>query len=43
VDGREVHAAVPLPTFHDGLAEMRVLDAVRQSSANDGATVTITI
>jgi predicted dehydrogenase len=41
VDGREVNAAVPLPTFHDGLAEMRVLDAVRESSANDGATITI--
>lgn len=45
VEGRdvatEVTSAVPVPTFHDGVAEMRVLDAVRESSANDGATVTV--
>jgi predicted dehydrogenase len=41
VDGRAVTSPVPIPTFHDGVAEMRVLDAVRESSANDGATVTL--
>jgi predicted dehydrogenase len=41
VDGRAVTSAVPVPTFADGVAEMRVLDAVRESSANDGATVTL--
>jgi predicted dehydrogenase len=39
VEGRPVSSAVPIPTFADGVAEMRVLDAVRESSANDGATV----
>lgn len=43
VDGQGVTSPVPIPTFHDGVAEMRVLDAVRQSSANDGATVTLSI
>ncbi|MBM3672111.1 MAG: Gfo/Idh/MocA family oxidoreductase [Actinobacteria bacterium] len=41
VDGREAESAVAIPTFHDGLAEMRVLDAIRESSANDGATVKV--
>ncbi|MEX0664233.1 MAG: Gfo/Idh/MocA family oxidoreductase [Acidimicrobiia bacterium] len=41
VEGRSVTSAVPIPTFADGVAEMRVLDAVRESSANDGATVTL--
>jgi predicted dehydrogenase len=39
VEGRPLPDAVPVPTFADGVAEMRVLDAVRESSANDGATV----
>jgi predicted dehydrogenase len=41
VDGRPHNSAVPVPTFADGVANMRVLDAIRQSSANDGATVTL--
>jgi len=39
VDGRPPSASVPVPTFADGLAEMVVLDAVRESAAHDGATV----
>jgi len=39
VEGRPLPDAVPVPTFADGLAEMRVLDAVRASDAADGATV----
>jgi predicted dehydrogenase len=34
--------AVPVPTFADGLAEMRVLDAIRASAAADGAATPIT-
>jgi hypothetical protein len=30
-----------VPTFADGVACMRVLDAIRESSAKDGATVAI--
>ncbi len=41
VEGRHAPATIPIPTFADGLAEMRVLDAVRESSANDGATVEV--
>jgi predicted dehydrogenase len=41
VDGRPLPDAVPVPTFADGVACMRVLDAVRASSAKDGATVEI--
>jgi predicted dehydrogenase len=37
VDGREPKAAVPLPTFRDGVAEMAVLDAIRVSAAAAGA------
>ena len=40
-EGRPVRAAVPVPTFADGVAEMRVLDAIRESAAHDGATVTL--
>jgi hypothetical protein len=32
---------VPVPTFADGLAEMQVLDAVRASAADGGATITL--
>jgi predicted dehydrogenase len=35
-------AAVPLPTFADGVAGMAVLDAIRASAAKDGAPVTLT-
>jgi predicted dehydrogenase len=37
IEGRPSSAAVPVPTFFDGLACMEVLDAVRRSAANDGA------
>lgn len=37
VDGREADQAVPAPTFRDGLASMQVLDAIRSSSAANGA------
>ncbi|MCJ7671605.1 MAG: Gfo/Idh/MocA family oxidoreductase [Acidimicrobiia bacterium] len=41
VQGRPLPDAVPVPTFVDGLAEMRVMDAIRASAAA-GATVTLT-
>jgi predicted dehydrogenase len=41
VDGRTPDAPVPIPTFADGLAEMRVMDAARASSVKDGATVEV--
>ncbi len=41
VEGRPLPDAVPVPTFADGVACMRVLDAIRESSAKDGATVAI--
>ena len=41
VEGRKPSTTIPIPTFADGVAEMRVLDAVRKSSANDGATVEV--
>jgi predicted dehydrogenase len=36
VRGEPFQAAVPVPTFVDGLAEMQVLDAIRESAANRG-------
>ncbi len=41
VEGRAHHAAVPVPTFADGVAGMRVLDAIRASAASGGALVTV--
>jgi predicted dehydrogenase len=41
VEGRPLPDAVPVPTFADGLAEMRVLDAIRASAAQDGATIAL--
>jgi predicted dehydrogenase len=41
IEGREVKAAVPLPTFRDGLACMEVLDAIRSSAENEGILVRI--
>ena len=41
VDGRPLSAAVPVPTFADGLAEMEVLDAIRASSRQEGAAVAV--
>jgi predicted dehydrogenase len=41
VEGR-VHASpVAVPTFADGLAEMQVLDAIRESAAGEGALVAV--
>ncbi len=39
VEGRPVEAAVPVPTFADGVAGMEVLDAIRASAAGGGAVV----
>lgn len=41
VEKRAPISAVPPPTFHDGLACMEVLDAIRASAARDGAVVTL--
>jgi predicted dehydrogenase len=41
VCGRPMPDAVPVPTFADGLADMRILDAIRASAAADGARVNI--
>ena len=37
VDGRSFDTPVAIPTFADGVAEMRVLDAIRASAAAGGA------
>jgi len=42
VEGRPVDSAVAVPTFADGVAEMRVLDAIRASAAAAGALVAVT-
>lgn len=36
IKGRELSTAVPMPTFRDGLASMKLLDAIRASSASGG-------
>jgi predicted dehydrogenase len=41
VEGSPMSDAVPVPTFADGVAEMRVLDAIRASAANGGAVTTV--
>lgn len=41
IEGKTVTSAVPVPTFADGVAGMQVLDAIRRSSANKGALVTL--
>jgi predicted dehydrogenase len=41
VCGRPMPGAVPVPTFADGLADMRVLDAIRASAAAGGARVNV--
>jgi len=41
VEGRAAPTAVPLPTFADGLAVTRVLDAIRASAASGGALVRV--
>jgi len=37
IEGKDAPSAIAPPTFHDGLASMRVMDAMRASSANGGA------
>jgi predicted dehydrogenase len=39
IEGRPITNEVPLPTFADGVACMRVLDAIRESAAREGATI----
>jgi hypothetical protein len=41
MDGKKPTAAVPVPTFADGVACMEVLDAIRKSAANNGELVTL--
>jgi predicted dehydrogenase len=41
VEGRPAPTAVPVATFADGVASMRVLDAIRESSRRDGQTVSV--
>jgi predicted dehydrogenase len=41
VEGGPLPDAVPVPTFADGVAEMRALDAIRASAADGGATVSL--
>jgi predicted dehydrogenase len=41
IEGRPPATSVPVPTFADGLAEMRVLDAIRKSAASGGAVVVV--
>ena len=39
MDGKTPTTAVPIPTFADGVACMKVLDAIRESAAKGGALV----
>jgi predicted dehydrogenase len=41
MEGHEPASPVPVPTFEDGLASMRVLDAIRASAGSRGARVDI--
>jgi predicted dehydrogenase len=41
IEGNEAPTRVPAPTFADGLACMRVLDAIRASARADGAVVAV--
>ena len=41
IEGRDPPPGVPVPTFADGLACMRVLDAIRASAAAGGSVVTV--
>jgi predicted dehydrogenase len=43
VEGRAASERVPVPTFADGLACTRVLDAVRASAASRGAVVNVSL
>ena len=39
IEGRAIKSAVPLPTFRDGYATMRVMDAIRLSAEQGGALI----
>ncbi len=41
VEGRALPTLVPVPTFADGVADMRVLDAIRASAVAGGASVPV--
>jgi predicted dehydrogenase len=41
VEGKPYESAVPVPTFADGLATMKVIDAIRKSAATGGELVRI--
>lgn len=41
VEGRTIEPAAPVATFHDGLASVRVLDAIRRSATHGGDTVLV--
>jgi len=41
IEGRAIAAPVPIPTFRDGLASMRILDAMRASADKGGALTTV--
>jgi predicted dehydrogenase len=41
IEGNEAPTSVPVPTFADGLACMRVLDAIRASAHAGGAVVAV--
>ena len=41
MDGKTLPTAVPIPTFADGVACMEVLEAIRQSAANQGEWVSL--
>lgn len=41
IEGRPAASTVPVPTFRDGLASMRVIDAIRASAANGGRLQTL--
>jgi predicted dehydrogenase len=41
IEGSTAEGPVPVPTFADGVAEMRALDAIRHSAAVDGAVTAV--
>ncbi|MET0364402.1 MAG: Gfo/Idh/MocA family oxidoreductase [Sphingobium sp.] len=41
IEGQDNHSPVAVPTFRDGLGVMRVMDAIRASSAAEGALRTL--
>ena len=41
IEGSTTGVAVPVPTFADGVAEMRALDAIRRSAAAGGAVTAV--